>query len=241
MGPSTTTATSILPAALAAHGTLRLSYADDAMTSGCAEAINDRLVSVAAEDFARLAAAIGGFAEGTGIATQRGTKRVEDLVPGDRVVTRDAGVRSVRNTGRLHFGWRELGLLPVLRPVRLCRGTLGSESPTSDLVAAPSVRVLTGNGSQTAFEPLAHHAARCGGVTCPDLLEVRYRMSRGLRRSELRATAGRVGVLTQQAADARTCECDTTSGMQRGDVPRIMTRAGPKMVKKVLTFDGFRR
>lgn len=176
MGPSTTTATSILPAALAAHGTLRLSYADDAMTSGCAEAINDRLVSVAAEDFARLAAAIGGFAEGTGIATPRGTKRVEDLVPGDRVVTRDAGVRSVRNTGRLHFGWRELGLLPVLRPVRLCRGTLGSESPTSDLVAAPSVRVLTGNGSQTAFEPLAHHAARCGGVTCPDLLEVRYHM-----------------------------------------------------------------
>lgn len=176
MDPSTTTATPILPATLAAHGTLRLSYVDDAMTSGRAEAIDDRLVSVAAEDFARLAAAIGGFAEGTGIATPRGTKRVEDLVPGDRVVTRDAGVCSVRRIGRLHFGWRELGLLPVLRPVRLCRGTPGFEGLTRDLVAAPSLRVLAGNGSQTAFEPLAHHAARGGSVTRPNLLEVRYHM-----------------------------------------------------------------
>ena len=44
------------------------------------------------------------FTLGTAIATFEGERAVEDLAPGDRVVTRDHGVQEVRWVGRRTIG-----------------------------------------------------------------------------------------------------------------------------------------
>lgn len=146
-----------LRAALAMGASLRLSYADAGMTSGRAEALDAALVATAAADLGALMLSLAGFAAGTEIATERGLRQVEDLRPGDRLATRDGGLRPLRKAEPVRLGWRELGLMPPLRPVRLAAGAPGSNGPSRELVAAGAVRVLDPDGS--AYVALASLAA----------------------------------------------------------------------------------
>ncbi|WP_162630710.1 Hint domain-containing protein [Paracoccus endophyticus] len=82
------------------------------------------------------------FAAGTLIRTERGEVRVEDLVPGDRVVTADNGPQPVRWVGVRRLDAGVLDQHPALRPVRIRRGALGAGLPAADLVVSPQHRVL---------------------------------------------------------------------------------------------------
>ncbi len=82
------------------------------------------------------------FAPGTGIATPRGTVAVETLAPGDRVVTRDNGVQTVRWVGRRDLRAGELIASPRLRPVLIRAGALGPNLPERDLMVSPNHRML---------------------------------------------------------------------------------------------------
>jgi len=74
------------------------------------------------------------FAAGTLIATRRGPKPVEELVPEDPVHTSDNGYRPVQWVGR----WR-VGGMGAAAPVRFAEGALGNDRP---LILSGQHRVL---------------------------------------------------------------------------------------------------
>jgi hypothetical protein len=75
---------------------------------------------------------------GTLIATQRGEIPVEDLQAGDRVVSRDRGLATVRWIGILEV---DSHLTSEEAPVKIPRGALGRNVPIRDLYVAPDQRL----------------------------------------------------------------------------------------------------
>lgn len=82
------------------------------------------------------------FTPGTRIATPDGTREVEHLVAGDRVMTADAGASEIVWTGMRHIGLTELSDTPDLAPVRLREGALGAMRATGDLIVSPDHAML---------------------------------------------------------------------------------------------------
>lgn len=82
------------------------------------------------------------FVAGTLILTEDGERAVESLSVGDRIVTRDNGVRLIRWIGSRKVSAAELVRKPKLRPIRISAGALGASTPSSDLRVSPQHRVL---------------------------------------------------------------------------------------------------
>ncbi len=82
------------------------------------------------------------FAPGTAIATPRGEVAVESLKAGDRVVTRDNGIQTVRWVGRHDLPASELIAAPKNRPVLIRAGSLGRNQPERDLLVSGNHRML---------------------------------------------------------------------------------------------------
>ncbi len=85
------------------------------------------------------------FTPGTLIVTPRGQKPVEELRPGDRVITRDNGIREIAWTGSRTLTAAELARAPHLRPVLIRAGALGQDLPERDLLVSPNHRMLVAN------------------------------------------------------------------------------------------------
>jgi hypothetical protein len=71
------------------------------------------------------------------VLTERGPVAAHLLKVGDRVMTRDHGLLTVRHIGRRQFGWRALGLIPLLRPVVIAAGALGHGLPARQIALSP--------------------------------------------------------------------------------------------------------
>lgn len=127
---------------LAAQQRLRLVLDADDSPAGRIEAVDDEGAPLWSQDLAAVAAAVPCFARGTAIMTSDGPVAVEDLRPGSRIITRDAGAQPLLWSGQRDFGWRALGLLPMLRPVRIRAGALGSGQPSRDLLVSPNHLLL---------------------------------------------------------------------------------------------------
>lgn len=82
------------------------------------------------------------FTRGTRILTPAGERVVEELIVGDRIVTRDHGVQPIRWIGATHLPAAALAARPDLRPVRIEAGALGPETPARDLSLSRQHRVL---------------------------------------------------------------------------------------------------
>lgn len=82
------------------------------------------------------------FTPGTRLATPDGPRLVEELVAGDRVVTKDSGTEEVLWIGQRHVSGARLYAMPDLRPVRIRSGALGLDRPEGDLVVSPDHRML---------------------------------------------------------------------------------------------------
>lgn len=91
------------------------------------------------------------FTPGTLIETADGACRVEDLQPGDLLVTRDNGLQPLLWRGETHLSGAELYLHPDLRPIRIKAGALGAlwrhaqcarAAPGRDLLVSPGHRIL---------------------------------------------------------------------------------------------------
>jgi len=82
------------------------------------------------------------FTPGALIATKRGAVKVEALVVGDSVLTRDNGYQNIRWIGRRDLSVAELAAKPELRPVRIAKGALGQNLPEQDLIVSPQHRML---------------------------------------------------------------------------------------------------
>ena len=75
---------------------------------------------------------VAGLCHGTVVLTRRGEVPVQDLRPGDRLVTRDAGLATVSYiaASRARFA-----------PVRIRAGSLGHNRPDRDMVTAPGTKL----------------------------------------------------------------------------------------------------
>lgn len=82
------------------------------------------------------------FRKGTLILTERGEVAVEDLRPGDGVLTRDHGHQPLRWIGSKPLSAEVLHLFEKLRPVRIGAGALGAGLPARDLYVSQQHRIL---------------------------------------------------------------------------------------------------
>jgi len=90
-------------------------------------------------------AAPGGYAcltPGTELMTPEGPQKVEDLGPGDLVMTRDSGAQEIVWMGHRRMTGARLFALPAERPIRIRQGALRGAGPYDDLVVSPDHRVL---------------------------------------------------------------------------------------------------
>jgi len=80
------------------------------------------------------------FVAGTEVDTPFGPRKVDDLKPGDFVLTRDAGPQAIRWIGATTV--TPEGVDDGLRPVRIRAGALGPGIPDRDLEVSPLHRIL---------------------------------------------------------------------------------------------------
>ncbi len=120
------------------------------------------------------------FTPGTAIATPRGEVPVETLKVGDRVITRDNGIREVRWVGRRELSFAELQAARHLRPVLVEQGALGNGLPKRDMLVSPNHRLLIANDRTALYfeehEVLvaAKHITAARGIRSVDVLGVTY-------------------------------------------------------------------
>lgn len=120
------------------------------------------------------------FTPGTMIACEGGEKRVEDLVAGDRVVTRDHGLQMLRWVGRKVLTRSDLAADPRLQPVLIGAGALGPGHPARDMRVSRQHRMLlTGARADLLFgtdEVLvrAEHLTHLPGIALAAETQVTY-------------------------------------------------------------------
>lgn len=84
------------------------------------------------------------FTPGTLIATERGQRPVEALRTGDKVVTRDNGLRRIYWIGRREVTLSQLRVTPDLQPILIRRDAFGDGMPSRDMLVSPHHRFLQG-------------------------------------------------------------------------------------------------
>lgn len=82
------------------------------------------------------------FTPGTLILTPNGQVKVEDLAAGDRVITRDHGVQTVRWVGHTDVSVVRTQINPNLRPVLIRKDALGPGQPEQDMRVSRQHRIL---------------------------------------------------------------------------------------------------
>lgn len=98
-----------------------------------------------AQDGTRVPRATPCFTPGTLITTQRGEVPVEMISAGDRVVTRDNGIQTVRWVGKTQMFLHDFQMDPHLLPVFIQQGSLGKGLPERDMMVSPNHRILVAN------------------------------------------------------------------------------------------------
>lgn len=115
---------------------------------------------------------LSGFASGTTIATPTGERRVEELEVGDRVLTRDNGLQTIRWTGSGHLSSDDLRRAPSLRPVLIRRGALDQGLPEADILVSPLHNILIRNDKAAQFFEDSEVLAAAGHLTGLDGVDV---------------------------------------------------------------------
>ena len=128
------------------------------------------------------------FTPGTRIVTPEGTRRIEDLRPGDSIQTKDNGAQAVLWTGHRRMTGARLYAMPHLRPIRFRSGALGIDRPDEDLLVSPQHRMLVkGAAAQNLFhanevlvaaEDLLNDGSICVDRTLRDVTYVHVLMER---------------------------------------------------------------
>ncbi len=96
-------------------------------------------------DFYDIEKVVPCFTPGTLIATPKGEVPVERLRAGDRVITRDNGIQTVRWVGARPISFAEMAHARHLAPIHIRAGALGNGLPERDMMLSPNHRVLVAN------------------------------------------------------------------------------------------------
>lgn len=119
--------------------------------SGTVEFLDSNGNVIGTMAFSEIETVIPCFTPGCLIVTDQGEVPVEDLVPGDRILTRDHGFQPLRWTGRRDLSPRDLLRQPRLAPIRISRGALGDNTPERALTVSPQHRLLLGGARAEMF------------------------------------------------------------------------------------------
>ena len=161
-------------------GSLRVEYDAADPESGIVHFYDASGNETGTTQFSEIEHVIPCFTPGTLIATPQGERRVEDLRPGDRVITRDNGIQVIRWAGRRDLSAAELALAPNMQPILIRRGALGIGLPERDMLVSPNHRILIANEkTQLFFEErevlvAAKHLTGMEGIDRVEVDEVSY-------------------------------------------------------------------
>lgn len=102
--------------------------------------------------FSNIESIVPCFTPGSLILTDSGERKVEDLLAGDLVLTRDNGYQTLRWAGGRDVFAAEMGLHPQYQPVRIAAGAMGMGLPVRDIMVSPQHRMLvTGVRAEMLF------------------------------------------------------------------------------------------
>lgn len=82
------------------------------------------------------------FTPGTMIETETGSRPIESLKAGDRILTRDHGYQRLHWIGCSDLGPAQLSAQPDLRPVLLRKDCFGPGQPARDMLVSPQHRLM---------------------------------------------------------------------------------------------------
>ncbi|SFR36092.1 Hemolysin-type calcium-binding repeat-containing protein [Yoonia tamlensis] len=125
---------------LTGHGAFTLTTtldADGDSRSGTATYASGQIVN-----FTEIENLVVCFAKGTMIRAENGTVPIETLCAGDKVVTCDHGLQTIRWIGSRKVSAQKLAQYPKLRPVRIAANALSQGVPARDLVVSPQHRIF---------------------------------------------------------------------------------------------------
>ena len=120
------------------------------------------------------------FTPGTTIATAKGERLVEELVEGDRIITRDNGIQEIAWVGHKEMTGKQLVQNPHLKPILIKAGALGNGLPERDMMVSPNHRVLVASElTQLYFEEnevlaAAKHMVGAEGIHAVDVMSTTY-------------------------------------------------------------------
>jgi Ca2+-binding RTX toxin-like protein len=130
---------------LTGAGPLRIIYDTGNPESGVVNFLDGAGAVTGTMAFHNIENVIPCFTPGTLIATPKGERPVEDLRPGDRVITRDSGIQEIRWVGRKALDRQALLSSPHLKPILIRQGSLGHGLPERDMLVSPNHRLLVAN------------------------------------------------------------------------------------------------
>lgn len=132
-------------------GRLSVAYTAGDPESGVVTFYNSGGDETGTTAFSEIESVIPCFTPGTLIATPKGERKVEDLIAGDRVITRDNGIQAIRWIGRRDLNSDELAAAAHLQPVLIRQGALGNGLPERDMMVSPNHRVLVANDKTALY------------------------------------------------------------------------------------------
>ncbi len=134
-----------------ANGSLKVTFTTPNEENGYVSYFDKDGNDLGTLDFYNIEKVIPCFTPGTMIATPKGERRVEELEPGDRVITRDNGIQEIKWVGHKPITFKELALADHLKPVLIRAGALGNGLPERDMMVSPNHRVLVANDRTTLY------------------------------------------------------------------------------------------
>jgi hypothetical protein len=149
-------------------------------TPGDAESGTVNFLDGTTMTFSEIENVIPCFTPGSTIATPKGERLVEELVEGDKIITRDNGTQEIRWVGQKALDARDLMANPHLKPVLIRQGALGNGLPERDMMVSPNHRVLVANEKTALYfeenEVLAaaQHLVGAEGIHNVDVLGTTY-------------------------------------------------------------------
>ncbi|WGI20464.1 Hint domain-containing protein [Amylibacter sp. IMCC11727] len=90
------------------------------------------------------------FTQGTMILTDRGERSVQSLAIGDRVITKDAGLQTIRWIGQRHFAQMDQ-THAHLQPITIKAHAFGHNIPMRDIKLSPNHAILNDSWKNTLY------------------------------------------------------------------------------------------
>lgn len=133
-------------------GSYRLEYDSANPENGTIHFLDSAGNTTSSLPFVNIERIIPCFTPGSLVTTLAGLVPVEQIGPGDLVLTRDDGFQPVRWVGRRDLGLGDMLANPGYAPVRIPVGALGQNLPAREMIVSPQHRMLiTDTGTDLLF------------------------------------------------------------------------------------------